>query len=237
MSNDDIKTSAAKEELSELMINEEMQLQENINKLNTAISDSSNPWGYSQKGLAAKNAAMSMLSTKNGLYARIPITCKGESCPYALTCALLEYDVAPYGEKCPNETSLIEKALEGYRHDFELDENATFTDLTIVKNIVNCDIMMERAQSLLANKRVAIEQVYAGSNEKTGEDFYNEEISKALDLYERHDKQRTRLLDMMLATRRAKVQFKQNTEGSLTDILVQAMNTDFIIEEKPEDIK
>lgn len=235
MSNDVVKSSAI-EEANELVEESEAELQENLNRFNSMLSDTTNPWGYSTKGKAAKSAAMSMLSTKNGLYARIPITCKAEMCPYANTCSLLEFDIAPYGEKCPNETSLIEQALEGYRNDFSLDENASFTDLTIVKNIVNCDIMMERAQALLANEGQAIDQVYAGSNEKSGEDFYNKEISKALDLYERHEKQRSRLLDMMLATRKAKAQAKQDTGNNLSEILAQAMETDFIIEDKPDDI-
>lgn len=53
----------------------------------------SNIWGHSTLGLEAKKAAMSMLSTKNGMYARIPLVCKANSCPYADSCMLLKYDL------------------------------------------------------------------------------------------------------------------------------------------------
>ena len=39
----------------------------------------SNTWGYSNVGIEAKRAAMSMLATKTGMYARIPLMCKAES--------------------------------------------------------------------------------------------------------------------------------------------------------------
>lgn len=196
-----------------------------------------NPWGYSQTGKTAKNAAMSMLSTKCGLYARIPITCKAEGCPYADSCSLLECGLAPFGEKCAFETALIEQALAGYYRDFDLDENASFADLTIVKNIVNCDIMMERAQALISSEGMAIDQIYAGSNEKTGEDFYNKEISKALELYERHDRQKQKMLDLMLGTRKAKAQAKQQEAGTLSDILQEAMSIEIIDEQRPDEYK
>lgn len=196
-----------------------------------------NPWGFSAKGEVAKSAVMSMLSTKCGLYARIPITCKAEGCPYAESCTLLECDLAPFGEKCAFEVALIEQALAGYYHDFELNDNASFTDLTIVKSLVNCDIMMERAQALLSNEGMAIDQTYAGSNEKTGEDFYNKEISKALELYERHEKQKRNLLDIMLGTRKAKAQAKLQSTSSLSDILSEAMSIDIVDEQRPDEFK
>lgn len=195
-----------------------------------------NPWGYSPKGQVAKSAAMSMLSTKTGLYARIPITCKGFGCPYSETCELLKAGLEPVGEKCAIETELIDRAFEGYKYDFGLDENASYTDLNIIKNIISCDVMIERAQALMAQEGSAISETYAGSNEKTGEDFYNKDISKALELYERHEKQRSRLYDMMLGTRKSKAQAKKADENSVSDMMMAALAMEIEYEERPDDI-
>ena len=40
------------------------------------IATQNNIWGYGEKGLEAKKAAMTMLSTKTGMYARIPLYVK-----------------------------------------------------------------------------------------------------------------------------------------------------------------
>ena len=80
-----------------------------------------NMWGYSNVGLEAKRAAMSMLATKTGMYARIPLVCKAESCPYSESCNLLPYNLAPIGEPCPVETAQIELRYAGYDKDFDLD--------------------------------------------------------------------------------------------------------------------
>lgn len=221
-------------EEAQLALAEAEELQ---NKLALFKESQDNPWGYSPKGKVAKSAAMAMLSTKSGLYARIPITCKGVGCPYSETCELLKAGLEPYGEKCAIETELIDRAFEGYKYDFGLDDNANYTDLNIIKNIITCDVMLERAQALMSQEGSAISETYAGSNEKTGEDFYNKDISKALELYERHEKQRSRLYDMMLATRKAKAQAKQTNESSVNDMMMAALNMEIEYEEKPDYIE
>ncbi|MEG1494701.1 MAG: hypothetical protein RR406_00155 [Bacilli bacterium] len=80
---------------------EDAKVQEAISLRENFENNISNVWGHSPLGLEAKSAAMSMLSTKTGLYARVPITCKANGCPYEDSCALLPYGLAPLGEKCP----------------------------------------------------------------------------------------------------------------------------------------
>lgn len=196
-----------------------------------------NPWGYSALGLEAKSAAMAMLSTKTGLYARIPITCKAGNCPYQSSCMLLRYDMAPEGEKCAFETALIEQNLEGYKRDFDLSPESSFVDFTLVKELISADVMMERAQALLAEEGIAIEEVYTGSNERTGEDFFSKEISKALDIYERHSKTRDRILDNMMGTRKAKSRIKDTNTNSIYDLIKESIDNDFVIEEVPDQFK
>ena len=219
--------------------NEIIELEEakrNREAVEQMLAQNNNPWNYSSAALESKKAAMAMLSTKTGLYARIPLTCKADNCPYAKACLLLQNDLAPYGEKCALETSLIEKSLEGYIRDFDLKPDSSYTDFTIVKELVSADIMMERAQALLSQEGLAIEEVYAGSND-ANENFYRKEISKSLELYERHSKMRDRLLSNMMATRKEKARMKVADEKSFYDILADIMEADFIIDEVPEQFK
>lgn len=176
-----------------------------------------------------------MLSTKSGLYAKIPITCKTDACPYAQSCALLPYGLAPLGEKCPWETAMIETRYAKYVEDYNLDESS-FTDKTLISELVNIDIMLERTKALMSAEQVPITEVVAGMTE-SGEEFTRPEISKAYELYERNLNRKDKILESMLGTRKSRKGQSEETT-SFSDLLADAINgTDFIIEERPDDLK
>ncbi|MBP3928974.1 MAG: hypothetical protein J6D47_05285 [Peptostreptococcaceae bacterium] len=194
-----------------------------------------NVWGHSSLGLEAKKAAMAMLSTKTGLYAKVPITCKADTCPYSNTCALLPYGLAPFGEKCPWETALIESRYAGYMADYDLD-SASFTDSTIVSELINIDVMLERTKALISEEQTPITEVVAGMTE-SGEQFTRPEVSKAYEIYERNLNRKERLLESLLGTRKSR-KGQQEQDSSIQDILASALETtEFIIEEKPDNIE
>ena len=195
----------------------------------------SNIWGHSTLGLEAKKAAMSMLSTKNGMYARIPLVCKANSCPYADSCMLLKYDLAPMGEPCPKETAEIELRYTAYDKDFELDE-ASFTDKNLVSELINYDIMLDRLRALLVKEEVLVVDQVAGIGEN-GEEFYQPTVSKTWEAYERVEKKRNNIYDLMLATRKSNKSNKEDDNQSFTQMISQVMNAnDFVIDVKPDDL-
>lgn len=194
-----------------------------------------NVWGYSGVGLEAKKAAMTMLSTKTGMYARIPLMCKSDDCPYKDSCSLLAYNLAPFGEPCPIETAQIELRYVGYAADFDLDISS-FTDKNLVAEIINCDIMMERCKALMAKEQIPIIDVVAGIAEN-GEVYNRPEVSKAWEVYSKVTKRRNEAYQLMMATRRDK-KGSGEQEKSVQQILSEITSVDsFVIDEKPEDIK
>lgn len=185
-----------------------------------------NLWGYSETGLEAKRAAMTMLATKTGMYAKIPIYCKADSCPYAETCPLLSYDLAPIGEPCPIETAQIELRYEAYARDFDLDDSS-FTDKAIVSEIINAEIMMERAKALMSKEGVPVVDVVAGIGEN-GEVYTRPEVSKYWEVYEKALKKRNEAYQLMMATRKDK-KGDDDGEQSITKIIAEAViDEDFI---------
>ena len=196
-----------------------------------------NIWGHSSLGLEAKKAAMSMLSTKNGMYARIPLICKGSRCPYAQRCPLLTYNLAPEGEACPKETAELELRYAAYDKDFDLD-NASFTDKNLVSELINYDIMLDRLRALIAEEEIMTIEVVAGVSE-SGEEFTRPEVSKTWEAYERVEKKRNNVYDLMLATRKSNKSNKDE-EGtkSITQVISEMMSAnDFIIDVKPDDVE
>lgn len=193
----------------------------------------SNTWGYSNVGIEAKRAAMSMLATKTGMYARIPLMCKAESCPYSESCSLLPYNLAPIGEPCPIETAQIEIRYAGYEKDFNLD-NASFTDKNLVAELINHDIMLERCKALITKEGVLVTDVVAGVSEN-GDEFYRPEVSKHWEAYERIQKKRNEIYNLMMATRRDNKDKEGSGEDSLTKAMAEMFATDFVVEERPEE--
>lgn len=214
---------------------EQIEKQEAVSKREAFEANIANIWGHSVLGQEATKAAMTMLSTKTGLYAKIPITCKAETCPYRDTCNLLPYGLAPFGEKCAMEIAMIQTRYAGYMDDYDLD-NASFTDSTIVSELINIDIMLERTKALMAAEQVPITQVVAGMTE-SGEEFSRPEISKAYEIYERNLNKKERLLESLLGTRKSRKGTDEQT-SSIEDILSSALETtEFIIEQKPDNIE
>ena len=195
-----------------------------------------NPWGYSEGALESKKAAMTMLSTKTGLYTRIPIVCKGHSCPYGATCGLLEFGLDVLGERCPLETTMIEQKLANYTQEFDLDESS-YTDWTMVKELINAEIMIERCMALMSQDGSAIEEIFIGTSESSGTDYFRRDISKVQELYERNLKIKERILDTMMATRKAKSRVKGDDGESERSILDNIFDIDFIEDEKPDHLK
>ena len=191
----------------------------------------SNVWGYSQVGLEAKKAAMAMLSTKTGMYARIPLICKSDNCPYAETCAMLPYNLAPYGEPCPMETAQIDLRYQGYVQDF--GEMSSFTDKNLISDLINHDIMLERCKALLSTEGVLVQEVFAGVTEQ-GDVYTRPEVSKHWEAYERVQKKRNDIYDLMLATRKNKKGETQEADSLTKMVAEMVANKDqFIVEERP----
>ncbi len=192
-------------------------------ELEKSLSSQQNIWGYSSLGIEARKAAMTMLSTKTGLYSRIPLVCKGKSCPYIESCGLNKYDLTPVGEYCPLETAQIEMSVQKYVNEFEIS-NDDFTDQNILREIVNLEIMMERCKSLMAKEQNPIIEVVTNITQE-GEQFTHPEVSKAFEMYERCQKQHSSLLNLMNATRKDKAETGAGAGGNLISDIFSKLNT------------
>lgn len=219
-------------------MNEEEKALEAKNKriaFQEMMARTGNPWGYSAGALESKKAAMTMLSTKTGLYSRIPIICKGCNCPYGETCGLLEYGLDTVGERCVLETTMIEQKLANYTEEFGLDESS-YTDWTMIKELINAEIMIERCMALMSQEGCAITEEFIGTSEGSGVDYFRKEISKTQELYERNLKIKERILDTMMGTRKAKSRLR-NAENDEKSLLDNIFEMDFIEDEKPDHLK
>ena len=180
-------------------------------RLEHNIEKSGDAWGLSPVAMEAREAARRMLSTKDGLHARVPIVCKGESCPYSRSCQLLPYDMAPVGEYCPVELAQIDLRARGYTQDIDYDE-ASFTDKALMSELITLDVLLERCKALMARDGTPVIDIAIGVDQE-GNEIDQPAVSKAWEAYEKISKKRDQTYQLLMLTRKDNKNKDNDIEG------------------------
>ena len=203
------------------------------------LMKSESVWGANQLFKKSIQAAMTMLSTKTGIYCKIPIYCKGEKCPYSESCGLVKWKIYPLGQACPVEIAFIERQWSRYRNEFDIQpEDAT--DEAIVAEIIRMEVYMERCTALMSKEGSPIQLMTVGVSED-GTPVETPSVSKSVEAYEKFSKIRNKNYELMLASRKDKLKNKEDSEDqkSIFDIIEEAeQDPDYYkIDQRPEYIE
>ena len=160
-------------------------------------------WKYKSQSVGLENIRRStaMMRTKHGMYSGIPIVCKGSDCPYRKTCWIEDADLE-VGGRCPIEIGAILSRFESYVTELNIEED-NYVDLSIVKDIIDIEVMMLRAENALAISGDFIQEVIAGADNK-GRPLFRPELHKAFEAKSKLRAERTKLLNQLNSTRRDK---------------------------------
>jgi hypothetical protein len=159
-------------------------------------------WKQSPKSEKNVQIARQTVGMKHGMFASIPIICKGKACPYFQTCWIPEADLQ-VGERCPIEIGAILDRFDRYCEQLGINPEKEIVDAGLAKEVVDIEIMMVRADGLLAKDGNLIEEVVAGVTPK-GQEYYKPELHPAVELKEKLRKEKTRILNQLNATRKDK---------------------------------
>lgn len=158
-------------------------------------------WKQNSQGLENLRKARQTIGMKHGMFASVPIICKGRACPYFQTCWIPEGDLQ-VGERCPIEIAAIVERFDTYCEKLGVPED-DIVDSGLVKEVVDIEIMMLRADSLLATNGNFIEEVVAGITPK-GQEILRPELHQAVEFKEKLRREKTRILNQLNATRKDK---------------------------------
>lgn len=182
-----------------------------------AITEIQNIWRLPAKHIAQVKDTVEITNAKHGLFANVPIICKGEGCPYLGTCTVSIVDL-PIGYRCPIEIGAIMARFERYCEEFEVTE-ADAVDLGQIKQLVDIEIMIMRCDSKMAVSADFIEESLKDVT-KTGVPIYEKVVTQAnqfkMTLLERHG----RLLKDLAATRSSKKETKTDNDASKVASLI-----------------
>lgn len=150
-----------------------------------------------------------------GVNAAVPLTCAGSQCPFEATCAYVEVGKAPIGRPCLVEGQLIVYWTQQFIEEFNVDIN-NFTEVQLVSELAEFNIYELRVTKYLAEKHQTLMQDVVTSVDVTGEVIENQEVSRAFDLKERIKRNRMKVLEALMATRkeRVKISAERNTGTS-----------------------
>ena len=164
----------------------------------------------------AKKISKSVRRMRTGINSSVPMKCRGLNCPFAQQCIYVEENVIPLGKPCPIEKQLIEYWTAQYLDEFNVDINNT-TEVYMVSELAEFNIYEKRITQYLAEKHQdLLQDVVTSIDQTTGAEIINQEVSRAWELKERIKKNRMKVLESLMATRKERVKLKANENEAVT---------------------
>lgn len=191
-------------------------------------------WKLSEQGIAAIKHGVAMNKTTHGLYASVPMICKGAECQYAEVCPMLQQGYDPSGERCPLEISLILTKFEDYKKKFMINENDPddYVDLTLIKDLIDYDVQVMRAENKMAIDGDFVEDNVVGIGDG-GDPIIQKQISKAAEYKDKIMVKKHRVLELMNSTRKDKAGAKLTVQMDPSTYAAQLLSQ---IEQMPGEV-
>ena len=159
--------------------------------------------------IKAYKRAQRIAKMQHGLLIHVPMICRGKECPFAQSCYLRPQDRI-VGARCPIEAATVVELYQRYAEqvgiDLEyVDLKTQAVDLSLVQELVELDIRIARGlQKLAINADFVQDVVTAIGNE--GEVYTEAKLRPEVEYVNQLRKERHRILDLLLATRKARKQ-------------------------------
>lgn len=161
-------------------------------------------WNYSKsQSMDNVKRARAQANMSHGMYSGVPIVCQGAKCPFRATCWIAEADLE-IGGRCPIEVGTIIERFDKYMNQFQVGETDEDTvDQGLIKDLIDIEILMVRADNALAISGDFIEEVVTGTD-SNGHKLTKPELHRAFEAKSRLRAERIKVLNQMNSTRKDK---------------------------------
>jgi hypothetical protein len=160
-------------------------------------------WGQAATNIDEVQKHRQSFNLKHGMFANVPMVCKGGDCPMHQVCTV-PMNKRPIGQRCPIEIAAILDRYDKYYEELGLGPNDYF-DQSQVKDLVDVEIKLLRANGHLATSASFIESVVSGIDEN-GNAHYRPELHKATEYEDKLLNRKRQILADLNATRKSKKQ-------------------------------
>lgn len=194
-------------------------------------------WGIDEGSSRGVTKASLLANVKHGILAQVPMICRGPKCPYVKTC-YLKAEERPERGRCPIEIATILSLFEKYTKHLEVTDE-DIVDLTLIKELIDLDIQLLRADHYMAARPEFVEEVPVFVTED-GRAYTKPEISRVVEYKEKLRKERHRILQLLNSTRKDKEGGIKGKDPSsmAAEILAKAKELGLyqVIEVTPKDV-
>lgn len=114
-----------------------------------------NMWGIGPALIKELSNMNKVYSSKHGMFAAVPIVCKGPDCVYKDVCMVSQAQ-RTVGQRCPMEIAAILSRYEQWCAHFDIDTSndvidpKDLVDATLIKDLVNIEVQILRAENKIA---------------------------------------------------------------------------------------
>jgi hypothetical protein len=179
-------------------------------------------WTEEEKGKAVD--LVRPQKTRTSMFSSIPMTCEAQKCIFADTCPLLRQNLAPKGNPCPIEMSMVSQFTMEYME--QLDVHAeNLVEVSMIRDLVDQEVQYLRKTKLLAKEHFVQENVIGVDDQ--GVPILKKELHLAVELEDKLHKRRKDLRNQLLATREAKAkagQMQIDSAQAISDILYKVQS-------------
>ena len=165
---------------------------------------------FTEEEVKAVSQAIKRQST--GINSAIPIRCTGDACPFKNSCPYVAIGKPPIAKPCLVEAQLVHYWTEQYIEEFNVNP-ANITELHMVSELAEFNIYEMRITKYLAENHPTLMQDVVVGIDNTGTVIENQEISKAFDLKDRIKRNRMKVLESLMATRKEKMKVISEVVG------------------------
>ena len=194
---------------------------------NTSLPDVSNKsgeellaamWGLTSTKTKQVSNISKVYYTKHGMFASIPILCRGVDCAYKDVC-MVDPSERTVGSRCPMEiAALITRFNQWCQHfginiDGETIESKDLVDATLIKDLVNIEIQILRAEN-----KIALSGDFMGETiievDKKCNAYYGTVITPESEFLMTLQDKKMKILNQLNATRKDKAADKRKESAS-----------------------
>ena len=194
---------------------------------NTSLPDVSNKtgeellaamWGLTPTKTKQVSNISKVYFTKHGMFASIPILCRGVDCAYKDVC-MVDPSERTIGSRCPMEiAALITRFNQWCQHfniniDGEAIESKDLVDATLIKDLVNIEIQILRAEN-----KIALSGDFMGETlievDKKCNAYYGSIITPESEFLMTLQDKKMKILNQLNATRKDKAADKRKETAS-----------------------